>query len=105
MKTFLTIWLVCFFWDAHAGIIVVGSDQQIKSLGSAIRVAKPGDTILLNKGVYREGNLVIAKRLTLIGRNGPVLDGELKSELLTISGKDILVKGIHFKNAGYSSMN
>ncbi len=105
MKSFLTIGLICFFWNANAGTIVVGSDQHFKSLGSAIRAAKPGDTILLNKGVYREGNLIISKPLTLIGMNSPVLDGELKSELLTISGKNILVKGIHFRNAGYSSMN
>jgi nitrous oxidase accessory protein len=105
VKTFLTIWFICLFCKAHSGTIIVGSDQSCKRLGTAIRNAKAGDTILLNSGVYREGNLIISKPLTLIGRNSPILDGELKSELLTISGKNIVVKGIHFINAGYSSMN
>jgi nitrous oxidase accessory protein len=91
--------------NAIAGTIVVGSNQPFKTLGAAIRAAKSGDTILLNKGVYREGNLIISKSLYLIGINSPVLDGELKNELLTLTGKNIHVKGIHFNNAGYSSMN
>ena len=35
----------------------------------------------------------------------PVLDGENKNEILTLTGKNIVIKGIHFVNAGYSSMN
>lgn len=67
--------------------------------------AKDGDTILLNKGVYKEGNIIIDKAIHLIGIDEPVLDGENKNEILTITGKNILIKGIHFANAGYSSMN
>ena len=37
--------------------------------------------------------------------NSPVLDGESKYEILTLTGKNIVIKGIHFVNAGYSSMN
>jgi nitrous oxidase accessory protein len=68
-------------------------------------MAKNGDTILLYKGVYREGNNVISKSIHLVGIDGPVLDGENKNEILTISGKRIHVRGVHFANAGYSSMN
>ncbi len=105
MRCCLTILLNFILANAIAGTIVVGSNQPFKTLGAAIRAAKSGDTILLNKGVYREGNLIISKSLYLIGINSPVLDGELKNELLTLTGKNIHVKGIHFNNAGYSSMN
>ena len=33
------------------------------------------------------------------------MDGENKNEILTVSGTNILVKGIHFAHAGYSAMN
>src|SRR5687768_11855656 len=68
-------------------------------------MAKNGDTVLLNKGVYKEGNIIIDKAIHLVGVNGPVLDGDSKYEILTLTGKNIVIKGIHFINAGYSSMN
>jgi len=85
--------------------IVVGKDKAISTLRQGIKEAKDGDTILLNKGIYKEGNIIINKSIYLIGINNPVLDGENKNEILTLTGKNIVVKGIHFVNAGYSSMN
>ena len=96
--------LLCF-QTALANTIVVGKDKVVTSLRKAVALAKAYDTILLEKGIYKEGNIIIDKPITLIGINEPVLDGEGKNEILTISGQDILVKGIHFANAGYSSMN
>jgi len=74
-------------------------------LREGIKTAMDGDTILLNEGIYKEGNIIINKAIYLIGINGPVLDGENKNEILTLSGKNIVIKGIQFVNAGYSSMN
>ena len=89
---------------AFAATIVVGKDQVITSLRKAVELAQDRDTILLHPGIYKEGNIVIAKSIRLIGVNGPVLDGEGKHEILTISGRNIMVKGVHFANAGYSSV-
>jgi nitrous oxidase accessory protein len=77
----------------------------INSLKKAISMAQDGDTVLLNKGVYKEGNIIIRKSIRLIGIDGPVLDGENKYEILTISGEGVVIRGIHFRNSGYSSMN
>jgi nitrous oxidase accessory protein len=85
--------------------IVVGKDKAITSLRQAVRLAKDGDTILLQKGTYKEGNVIINKSIHLIGMDTPILDGENRNEILTISGRNIVVRGIHFANAGYSSMN
>jgi nitrous oxidase accessory protein len=90
---------------ALANTIRVGKGQVIQTLRQAIKVAKAGDTILLEKGLYKEGNIIIDKTLFLIGVDLPVLDGENKYEILTITGKNTVIKGIHFANAGYSSMN
>jgi nitrous oxidase accessory protein len=91
--------------NALANKITVGKDKAITTLREGIRAAKDGDTILLNKGIYKEANIIINKAIYLIGIDSPVLDGENKNEILTLTGKNIVIKGIQFVNAGYSSMN
>lgn len=89
----------------HAGVIEVGRNKAITGLKRGVAMAASGDTVLLYPGQYREGTIVIDKPLYLIGVGNPVLDGGLKDEILVLTGQNILVKGIHFMNAGYSSVN
>jgi nitrous oxidase accessory protein len=84
--------------------IIVGADQPVKTLKQAIAVAKEKDTIRLSPGIYKEGNIILTKSITLIGGNS-ILDGVNQFEILTVSGKNIVIKGIQFQNSGYSSMN
>ena len=105
MKKLSTILFLLCLHTSFANTIVVGKERVVSSVRKAIELAAPNDTILLEKGTYKEGPLTITKPLRLIGVDGPVLDGEGKHEILTLSGQNILVKGIHFANAGYNSMN
>ena len=105
MRNMLTILLLLTVGNALANTIVVGKNRSISTLRQGIKSARDGDTVLLNKGVYKEGNIIIDKAIFLIGIDQPVLDGENKNEILTLTGKNISVSGIHFVNAGYSSMN
>jgi len=105
LKKLVTIPILFFCSLVFARTIVVGSNQFFKTLKQAIAVAKNGDTILVQKGIYKEGNIVLTKSLAIIGNDGVVLDGENKYEILTISGKNITIKNIQFKNSGYSAMN
>jgi nitrous oxidase accessory protein len=93
------------FLFSSAKKIVVGPGQPFTSLKTAVRIAKDKDTILLNAGVYKEGNIIITKSLTILGSGNAILDGENKYEILTISGKNIVIRGITFRNSGYSAMN
>jgi len=61
-----------------ARTIVVGKNQPITSIRKAIELAKEKDTILVQPGVYKEGNIIINKNIILLGQNYPVLDGEKK---------------------------
>lgn len=88
-----------------AGIIHVGLSYPVKTIKKAVELANPFDTLLIEKGIYKEGNIVITKSLRLIGEKKTILDGENKFEILTLSGNNFIVKGINFKNSGYSSMN
>jgi nitrous oxidase accessory protein len=105
LKHLFTILFLFLFSLSYANTIVVGKDKVITSLKTAVDMAQANDTILLNQGVYKEGNIVITKSIRIIGVDGPVLDGENKYEMLTVNGSDIIIKGIHFRNSGYSDMN
>jgi len=105
MKRTLTILLLFAVHFTFGKTLVVGKDHVITSLRTAIEMANEDDTILLHKGIYREGNIIINKSIRLIGVNEPILDGETKYEILTVSGERIIIKGIRFRNSGYSSMN
>lgn len=90
---------------ASGKMIIVGNNQSVHSLKQAIEIAHDNDSILLLPGVYKEGSIVLTKSLVIIGQNNPVLDGENKNQILLISGKNIVIKGIQFRNSGYSALN
>jgi len=91
--------------NSYCRTIITGNGEAVTSIGKAITIAADYDTIVLKKGVYKEGSLVITKPLTLIGENGAVLDGENKYEILTISARNVTIRNINFRNAGYSALN
>jgi nitrous oxidase accessory protein len=106
MKYLLTILLLFVLGGiSFAKTIIVGKGQSITSLKQAIAIAKNGDTILVQKAIYKEGSITLSKSITLIGQNYPVLDGEGKYEILVISGKNSTVKGLEFRNSGRSGIN
>jgi nitrous oxidase accessory protein len=105
MRIIFIILLFLCHLAAFSNRIIVGTNQSIRSLKKAIDLARTGDTIILQQGIYREGAVVLTKSITLIGEGEPVLDGEKKFEILLISGKNITVRGIEFRNSGYSALN
>jgi nitrous oxidase accessory protein len=105
MRLGLTILLLSICTASFSNTILVGNNQPIHSLKKAFEIAKDKDSIILQAGIYKEGPLVLTKSITLLGQDNSVLDGENKYEILLISGKNITVKGIQFRNSGYSSMN
>lgn len=105
MQYFLTIVLSFLLTPVLSNTIIVGPNQPLRSLKKAIEVANEKDSIILQNGIYKEGSIILTKSLTIIGQNNPVLEGENKYEILLISGKNIIVKGIEFRNSGYSAMD
>jgi len=105
MRHALSILFLLIFSDSYARTIIVGPGQTITSLRAAVDLAKNGDSIFLKNGVYKEGNILLTRSVTITGEGKAILDGQNKTELLTISGKNITVIDIQFSNAGYSAMN
>jgi nitrous oxidase accessory protein len=89
----------------HATTLVIGTNEKIKSIKDAIVLARPGDTLLIQPGIYREGNIILKKSLVIKGMNYPVLDGENQVEIFTIHANNVVMEGLKFKNTGIASIN
>ena len=81
---------------------VVCENCPISTLKEAIEKSNSFDTILIKKGNYKEHNIIINKPLTIIGENYPVIDGELKGEIITIVSDNVTVDGLFIINVGTS---
>jgi nitrous oxidase accessory protein len=75
------------------------------SIKKAIEISKPGDTLYIQPGTYKEGNIIIEKSLTIIGNNFPILDGDHKFEIFTIHAHNVTITGLKFINTGIASIN
>ncbi|MBA4321080.1 MAG: nitrous oxide reductase family maturation protein NosD, partial [Flavobacterium sp.] len=103
MKKLLYIFL--FFSSLlQAAVIEVGPNKPIKSIKKAIALSKVGDTVLVHKGWYKEGNIIINKRIVFIGKNYPILDGQKKFEVLSIKADGVIVKGFKVIKSGYATL-
>lgn len=90
---------------SQATTLIVGANQKIKHIKEAITLALPGDTVLIQSGVYREGNLILQKSLVIKGEGYPILDGENQFEIFTIHANNVVIEGLKFRNTGIASIN
>jgi nitrous oxidase accessory protein len=99
------ILILLFAIQIQARTIHVNSKLSKLTIKQAIREAKVGDTIAVYPGHYKEGNIVVDKRVVLKGINLPVLDGQHKFELLSIKANGVVVDGFKIIHSGVSSMD
>jgi nitrous oxidase accessory protein len=105
MKVIIVAVYCCFFSTAMATQLLVGPGQQFTTIKAAIAQAAPGDTVLVKSGLYREGNIIINKRIVLLGMHLPVIDGDRKFEVLTIQADSVVVKGFRVQHSGYATLD
>ena len=89
---------------SYAGTIHVQPGSKISTLHEALNQANSFDEIILHAGIYKEGNIIISKPVSIIGENNPVIDGEGMSEILSVKSNNVNVSGITIQNTGYTSM-
>ena len=103
MNKWLLFYLISFIaFITHAQKIEVCGSCPISSLKTAIEVAQDFDSIVVKKGTYKEHSIIIDKPLTIIGKNHPIIDGELKGEIITIRSDNVTVDGFFIINVGTS---
>lgn len=104
MRYAATILFALFFLTTSAKNVRVGKKSVYKNITAALSIAQNGDTILVEQGIYHEGNLVIGKAITLKGIGYPVLDGDNKFEIISIRSPRVNIEGFRLINSGVSSI-
>lgn len=103
-RWFLLLYGLSFTQVCEARTLHVGTGYMYNMVTAAVHGAMAGDTILVHGGVYSEGNLVIDKRLSLIGLDWPVLDGQKKYEVVSIRANHVLITGFKIRYSGHATL-
>jgi len=106
LKIFFKIFLVFFLPNCFFGKqLNVGAGKPILSIKEAISKSNKGDSIFVYGGIYKEGNIIIDKPLSLFGIDYPVLDGQKKFEVLSIKANNVLVTGFKLQKSGMATLD
>ncbi|NGP88768.1 nitrous oxide reductase family maturation protein NosD [Fodinibius halophilus] len=81
--------------------VVVSSGSSIKE---GVSRAEPGDTLIIEEGLYNEYDIKVDKPLTILGDGDVVIDGNRKGFILVITADDVTVKNLEVKHASTSFM-
>lgn len=94
--------ILCWASPARSAELAVCPTCDFTTIASAVSAASAGDTVLVQAGTYREGNLVIDRPVALLGQGMPVLDGQRQYEVVTVKADDVTVKGFVIRDSGES---
>lgn len=78
-------------------VLVVTPGGPLPTLGAALERARPGDSILVRPGTYRE-RIVIDRRVTIVGQGWPVLDGGGAGTVVTVTADSVALEGLVIRN-------
>ncbi len=95
---------ILIFFSSNGKTITVCKTCPVSLIKKALELAEDNDTIIIKKGIYKEGNIIVKKSVKLIGENYPVIDGEKKYEVITVKANNVLVKGLIIQNSGKSDI-
>lgn len=104
-RILLQILLLLPIGNLHATIINVGKNYPIKSIKKALLIAKKNDVIQIHKGIYREGNISINKKIKLIGKEYPIVDAQKKGEVFSILADSVEIRGFKIINSGFAALD
>jgi nitrous oxidase accessory protein len=76
----------------------------VNSIHTAIRIAHKGDTLLIQKGFYREHDIIIQKKLVIIGIGFPIIDAEGKYQAFIINSDWVTIRGLQIQHIGQASL-
>lgn len=99
---FITILIGC---SIQAKTIYVGKSGNYTRIKSALQNVNNGDTVIVSKGLYKEGNIIINKSICFLGKDFPVIDGDKKYEVLSIKASHVVIKGFKIQHSSYASLD
>jgi nitrous oxidase accessory protein len=81
-----------------SGVVEVGGAGGHPTIGAALETARPGDTVRVHAGVYRE-HLVIRKPVVLQGEPGAIVDGGGSGVVLHVQAPTA-IRGLVIRGSG-----
>jgi nitrous oxidase accessory protein len=105
MNRLLFLFLLHYAAILEGKVWHVGKHRDVETIREAIQRAKAFDTLLIYKGFYREGNLIIDKPLTLEGVGMPVVDGHRKYEVFSVKSDSVIIRKLRIQHSGFASLD
>lgn len=102
---FITLSIILNTNSLFANTIHVGAKFPYRTIKSALAKIDNGDTLYIHKGLYKEGNIVISKAITIIGIDRPILDGDKKYEVVSVKSNYVTIQGLRVQHSGYASLD
>ncbi len=93
--------LALALWIAGACQAATVTVRPGDDLAAAVRAARPGDTVEVQRGQYR-ANLLIDKPLTLRGIDRPTVSGGLQGDTIRVTAPDVVIDGLIVRDSGDS---
>ena len=84
--------------------IVVRVASAVPTLTAALALARPGDTIIVEAGRYREPAIVVAIPVTIIGRGTPVFIGAGNHTIIKVTADAVTIEGLGFERVDPSNV-
>ncbi len=81
-------------------LVNVSPAGPLTSLRAALLVVARGGTIVVHPGTYRDTTIVVDRPVTIIGEQYPILDGESKRQIMTVTADSVTLRGLEFRNVG-----
>ncbi len=81
---------------------VVAPGTPLPSLTAALTRARDGDTIVVMPGDYHEAELVVARRVTILGRGWPVFHGG-DHQILRVVADSVTIEGLVLRDVSPSA--
>lgn len=87
--------------DVPAPLIInVSPDGPVRTVRDALSKVARGGTIVVHSGTYRDTTIVVSMPVRIVGDGHPVMDGDGKRQIMTITGDSVTVSGLRFVNVG-----
>lgn len=81
-------------------VVSVSVDGPVRSVRSALKIVARGGTIIVHPGTYRDTTIAVTIPVSILGEGFPVLDGESKRQIMTVTADSVTVRGMNFRNVG-----
>jgi len=85
-----------------AAQLVVSPAGPFTSVAAAVQSAHPGDRIVVRAGTYPTRDVVLDRRVTIVGEGWPVLDAGGEHQVFVIAADSVELSGLVFRNVATS---